>query len=64
MNFMFNSLLRLWKFIYYEHLKPSQTFTAIRVLAAAAAAKTLQSCPTLFNPVDGSPPGPAVPGVL
>ena len=32
--------------------------------AAAAAAKLLQSCPTLCNPIDGSPPGPAVPGIL
>ena len=32
--------------------------------AAAAAAKSLQSCPTLCNPIDGSPPGPAVPGIL
>ena len=31
---------------------------------AAAAAKSLQSCPTLFNPIDVSPPGPAVPGIL
>ena len=31
---------------------------------AAAAAKSLQSCPTLCNPIDGSPPGPAVPGIL
>ena len=29
-----------------------------------AAAKSLQSCPTLCNPVDGSPPGSAVPGIL
>ena len=29
-----------------------------------AAAKSLQSCPTLCNPRDGSPPGSAVPGVL
>ena len=28
------------------------------------AAKSLQSCPTLCNPIDGSPPGPAVPGIL
>ena len=28
--------------------------------AAAAAAKLLQSCLTLFDPIDGSPPGPAV----
>ena len=32
--------------------------------AAAAAAKSLQSCPTLCNPVDGSPPGSPVPGIL
>ena len=32
--------------------------------AAAAAAKSLQSCPTLCNPIDGSPPGSLVPGIL
>ena len=32
--------------------------------AAAAAAKSLQSCPTLCDPVDGSPPGSAAPGIL
>ena len=32
--------------------------------AAAAAAKSLQSCPTLCNPIDGSPPGPTIPGIL
>ena len=30
--------------------------------AAAAAAKSLQSCPTLCDPIDGSPPGSPVPG--
>ena len=30
----------------------------------AAAAKSLQSCPTLCGPIDGSPPGSAVPGIL
>ena len=29
-----------------------------------AAAKSLQSCPTLCNPIDGSPPGSPVPGIL
>ena len=33
-------------------------------LAAAAAAKSLQSCPTLLDPTDGSPPGSAIPGIL
>ena len=33
-------------------------------VAAAAAAKSLQSCPTLCDPIDGSPPGSAVPAIL
>ena len=32
--------------------------------AAAAAAKSLQLCPTLYDPIDGSPPGFPVPGIL
>ena len=39
------------------------TFDEIHV-AAAAAAKLLQSCPTLCDPRDGSPPGSPVPGIL
>ena len=31
---------------------------------AAAAAKLLQSCPTLYDPIDRSPPGSPVPGIL
>ena len=33
-------------------------------LCTAAAAKSFHSCPTLCNPIDGSPPGSAVPGIL
>ena len=33
-------------------------------LSGAAAAKLLQSCPTLCDPIDGSPPGSPVPGIL
>ena len=32
--------------------------------AAAAAAKSFQSCPTLCDPIDGSPPGSHIPGIL
>ena len=32
--------------------------------STAAAAKSLQSCPTLCDPIDGSPPGSPVPGIL
>ena len=35
-----------------------------KTAAAAAAAKSLQSCPTLCDPIDGSPPGSAIPGIL
>ena len=35
-----------------------------RTVPAAAAAKLLQSCRTLCNPTDGSPPGSPVPGIL
>ena len=38
--------------------------TAAAAAAAAAVAKSLQSCPTLCDPIDGSPPGSAVPGIL
>ena len=34
------------------------------IAAATAAAKSLQSCPTLCDPIDGSPPGSPVPGIL
>ena len=32
--------------------------------AAAAAAKSLQSCPTLCDPIDGSPPGSSIHGIF
>ena len=35
-----------------------------RLLVCAAAAKSLQLCPTLCDPIEGSPPGPAFPGIL
>ena len=33
-------------------------------VAATAAAKSLQSCPTLCDPIDGLPPGSPIPGIL
>ena len=39
-------------------------FLDAKISAAAAAAKSLQSCPTLCDPIDGSPPGSPVPGIL
>ena len=42
----------------------SPYWTGHEYMAAAAATKSLQSCPTLCDPIDGSPPGSAVPGIL
>ena len=55
-------------FAWYQLLMPLRfgvVCNASRVTAAAAAAaKSLQSCPTLCGPIDGSPPGSPVPGIL
>ena len=39
-------------------------FMKMKALVSVAAAKSLQLCPTLCNPTDGSPPGSPVPGIL
>ena len=55
-----------------KHLKVNAVSNSIRIkefkccqgIFAAAAAKSLQSCPTLCDPIDGSPPGSPIPGIL
>ena len=47
-----------------DHLIPGLKLWVAADPAAAAAAKSLQSCPTLCDPIDGSPPGSSVPGIL
>ena len=42
----------------------SQLALAVWFYSLAAAAKLLWSCPTLCDPIDGSPPGSSVPGIL
>ena len=57
---------------YWSHLKKTlvafQTKSTVRYyltpVAVAAAAKSLQLCPTLCNPINGSPPGSPIPGIL
>ena len=44
--------------------KVSMNLTFILKFFRHAAAKSLQSCPTLCDPIDGSPPGSPVPGIL
>ena len=40
------------------------SYHRLTIMPAAAAAKSLQSCPTLCDPIDGSPPGSPIPGIL
>ena len=48
----------------FQRAEPWCPFSATELAAAAAAAKSLQSCPTLCDPIDGSLPGFPVPGIL
>jgi len=45
-------------------MKKSHRERTLQTIAAAAAAKSLQSCPTLCDSIDGSPPGSAIRGIL
>ena len=53
------------KKVYREHPRVwGKRLWICPLILNSAAAKSLQSCPTLCNPIDGSPPGSAVPGIL
>jgi len=61
-------ILNIWKFMVHVLLKPGlenfgHYFTSV-CYAMLCYAKSLQSCLTLCDPIDGSPPGSAVPGIL
>ena len=45
----------------YDSIKLNKLVTSF---AAAAVANSLQSCPTLCDRIDGSPPGSPIPGIL
>ena len=60
-----NWLLSLSVFSRFTHVVACVSISFLFMLnAAAAAAKSLQSCPTLCDPIAGSPPGSSVPGIL
>ena len=48
----------------YSEKIDRKTEVLVMSAAAAAAAKSLQLCPTLCDPIDGSPPGSTIPGIL
>ena len=55
-----------WLVLHGKYISISLLWTdlCLYAAAAAAAAKSLQSCPTLCDSIDGSPPGSPVPGIL
>ena len=50
--------------IYEEMISQTPSKGLLNGLLCSAAAKSLQSCRTLCGPIDGSPPGSPVPGIL
>ena len=59
------SYLKLWSLPTAPHLEPPlSSFLTSLQLSIFAAAKSLQSCLTLCNPIDSSSPGSPVPGIL
>ena len=61
MKIMASSLITSWQM---ETMTDFIFWSSQITVDTAAAAKSLQSCPTLCDPIDGSPPGSAVPGIL
>ena len=58
-------LSRSWRsFLYSSSVYSCHLFLISSAFVAAAAAKSLQSCPTLCNPIDGSPPGSSLHGIF
>ena len=63
LNIWWKCLYILWIFVEKSKVVCESHASNIPA-AAAAAAKSLQSCPTLCNPIDSSPTGSPVPGIL
>ena len=59
LNSLFTLLIKLVHFELLNSIRGCDCCSSV-----AAAAKSLQSGPTLCDPIDGSPPGPAIPGIL
>ena len=64
--FIFDCAFRWWKFQQTICIINSKNTFILKfsIYMPAAAAKSLQSCPTLCDPIDSSPPGSPVPGIL
>ena len=63
---VFNAESKSWKIVRHVYVWLSAFVAHLKLLQhlIGYAAKSLQSCPTLCDPIDGSPPGSPVPGIL
>ena len=59
-----HSSILAWRFPWREEPGGLLQSMGLQRVRGAAAAKSLQSCPTLCNPIDGSPSGSSVHGIL
>ena len=64
MKYVQNIAYTILNELLYMYANNKLNLTTLLSAAAAAAAKSLQSCPTLCDPIDGSPPDSPVPGIL
>ena len=73
MRAAFSTIAKIWKQLkwclsVYEWIKKIWGYMCVYIIHVRTyawyAAKSLQSCPTLCDPIDGSPPGSPVPGIL
>ena len=62
-TFRFNDFVSVRQYLLIREQGKKYLFLCFVLPAAAAAAKSLQSCPTLLDPIDGSPPGSPVRGI-
>ena len=62
--YLYNYAVHKYLSNYITLIDSSALEIALFLEIAAAAAKSLQSCTTLCNPIDSSPPGSPIPGIL
>jgi len=62
-NFLIGGKL-LYNVVLVSAIQQCESVIVMCMYAAAAAAKSLQSCPTLCDPIDGDLPGSPIPGIL
>ena len=61
---MFPRASQVWETCVWVHTYVHTCACTYCIQVPAVAAKSLQSCPTLCDPIDGSPPASTIPGIL